>query len=78
MAYNNFKTEVIKDLVDKIKNEKLKQKMKKFEEDTNTTKENKKKQKRDVKTKKEKKLESKSTNKKSKNNYIRVTMPTFL
>lgn len=34
MAYNNFKTEIIKDLVDKVKNERLKQKVKKFDEDT--------------------------------------------
>jgi len=67
MAYNNFKTEIIKDLVDNIKNEIQKQKVKKFEEDTNPKKETKKKSERKVTYKKgnSKKADKKKNQKKT-------------
>jgi len=67
MAYNNFKTEIIKDLVDNIKNEIQKQKLKKFEEDTNPKKDIKK---NDKKSKKNSKTKKKTTNKKNSKNKI--------
>jgi len=67
MAYNNFKTKIIKDLVDNIKNEIQKQKVKKFEEDTNPKKETKKKSERKVTYKKgnSKKADKKKNQKKT-------------
>jgi len=66
MGYNNFKTEIIKDLVDNIKSEIQKQKLKKFEEATNPRKED---------NKKGKKTDNKTTSKKVKVKKTTKTNP---